>query len=94
MFRGSVVFGVYSLSVPGFQSVPFVCFLRVSPRHGVKDRPEILASLHLWYMWDFVSDFMMHLQRRQSTKEFSTTSSSSSSSSSSGRHLFLRWEVL
>lgn len=89
MFRGSVVFGVYSLSVPGFQSVPFVCFLRVSPRHSVKDKPEILASLHLWYMWDFVSDFMMHLQRRQSKKEFSTTSSSSS-----GRDLFPRWELL
>jgi hypothetical protein len=55
----------------------------------VKDKPEILASLHLWYMWDFVSDFMMHLQRRQSKKEFSTTSSSSS-----GRDLFLRWELL
>ena len=68
MFRGSVVFGVYSLSVPGFQSVPFVCFLRVSPRHGVKDRPEILASLHLWYMWDFISDILMHLRRRQSEK--------------------------
>ncbi|KAL9364380.1 hypothetical protein Peur_042253 [Populus x canadensis] len=50
---------------------------KVSPRHSVKDKPEILASLLLWYMWDFVSNFMMHLQRRQSKKEFSTASSSS-----------------